>query len=57
MKCTFVAGRHTAHDLVALRDHPWIIACQFHPEFLSKPNKAHPLSRSFIEAALKQLPS
>ena len=55
-----VAGRYTKFDLVELielRDHPWFIACQFHPEFLSKPNKAHPLFRGFIEAALKQKPS
>ena len=51
-----VAGRFTKHDLVEiieLRDHPWFIACQFHPEFLSKPHKPHPLFRGFIEAALK----
>ena len=52
-----VAGRYGKLDLVELielRDHPWFIACQFHPEFLSKPNKPHPLFRGFIEAALKQ---
>ncbi len=52
-----VAGRYKKLDLVELielRDHPWFIACQFHPEFLSKPNKPHPLFRGFIEAALKQ---
>jgi CTP synthase len=52
-----VAGRYAKHDLVELielRDHPWFIACQFHPEFLSKPNKAHPLFRGFIAAAMKQ---
>ncbi len=51
-----VAGLYAKHDLVELielRDHPWFIACQFHPEFLSKPDKAHPLFRGFIEAALK----
>jgi len=51
-----VAGRFAKHDLVEiveLRDHPWFIACQFHPEFLSKPNKPHPLFRGFVEAALK----
>jgi CTP synthase len=51
-----VAGRYSKYDLVELielRDHPWFIACQFHPEFLSKPNKPHPLFRGFIEAALK----
>jgi CTP synthase len=52
-----VAGRYAKLDLVELvelRDHPWFIACQFHPEFLSKPNQPHPLFRGFIEAALKQ---
>ena len=52
-----VAGRYGKLDLVELvelRDHPWFIACQFHPEFLSKPNKPHPLFRGFIEAALNQ---
>jgi CTP synthase len=51
-----VAGRFAKYDLVELielRDHPWFIACQFHPEFLSKPNHSHPLFRGFIEAALK----
>jgi CTP synthase len=53
-----VAGRYSKFDLVELielRDHPWFIACQFHPEFLSKPNKPHPLFRGFIEAALKKM--
>ncbi len=52
-----VAGLYKKLDLVELielRDHPWFIACQFHPEFLSKPNKPHPLFRGFIEAALKE---
>ena len=51
-----VAGRYKKLDLVELielRDHPWFIACQFHPEFLSKPNKPHPLFRGFVQAALK----
>jgi CTP synthase len=52
-----VSGIYAKHDLVELielRDHPWFIACQFHPEFLSKPKKPHPLFRGFVEAALKQ---
>ena len=52
-----IAGLYAKHDLVELielRDHPWFVACQFHPEFLSKPNKPHPLFRGFIEAALKR---
>jgi CTP synthase len=39
-------------ELVELKDHPFFVACQFHPEFLSKPNKPHPLFDGFIKAAL-----
>ena len=37
-------------EIVELKDHPFYIASQFHPEFLSKPNKPHPLFRGFIAA-------
>jgi len=40
-------------EIIELKDHPYFMACQFHPEFKSKPNKAHPLFREFIKAALK----
>jgi len=39
--------------MVELEDHPWFLAVQSHPEFLSKPNKAHPLFQAFIKAALE----
>jgi CTP synthase len=39
-------------EIVELIDHPWFVAVQFHPEFKSKPNRAHPLFSGFIEAAL-----
>lgn len=39
-------------EIVELPDHPWFIGAQFHPEFKSRPNKAHPLFRGFVEAAL-----
>ncbi len=39
-------------DIVELRDHPWFLACSFQPEFKSRPNRAHPLFRDFIGAAL-----
>ena len=39
-------------ELVELRDHPYFVACQYHPEFQSKPNKPHPLFEGFIQAAL-----
>jgi CTP synthase len=39
-------------EIVELRDHPWFLGCQFHPEFKSRPMAAHPLFRDFIAAAL-----
>jgi CTP synthase len=39
-------------EIVEITDHPWFVAVQFHPEFKSKPNRAHPLFSGFIEAAL-----
>ncbi|HKY31182.1 MAG TPA: CTP synthase [Candidatus Polarisedimenticolia bacterium] len=39
-------------EIVELEDHPWFLACQFHPEFKSKPLAPHPLFRKFIEAAV-----
>lgn len=41
-------------EIVELPDHPWFVACQFHPEFQSTPLKAHPLFREFVAAALKK---
>jgi len=35
-------------EIVELQDHPWFVACQFHPEFKSTPINAHPLFKSFI---------
>lgn len=43
-------------EAVELKDHPWYLAVQFHPEFKSKPHSPHPLFKSFIEATLKYLP-
>jgi CTP synthase len=39
-------------EIVELRDHPWFVGVQFHPEFLSRPMRPHPLFRDFIAAAL-----
>lgn len=38
-------------EIVECPDHPWFVACQFHPEFKSRPLNAHPLFRDFIKAA------
>jgi CTP synthase len=37
-------------EIVELRDHPWFVGVQFHPELKSRPNRAHPLFREFIRA-------
>ncbi|MFH1479487.1 MAG: CTP synthase [Candidatus Omnitrophota bacterium] len=39
-------------EIIELKKHPWFVACQFHPEFKSKPDKAHPLFRDFIKHSL-----
>lgn len=39
-------------EMVELSDHPWFMACQFHPEFTSRPREGHPLFTGFIGAAL-----
>ncbi|WP_409199363.1 glutamine hydrolyzing CTP synthase [Methanobrevibacter sp. DSM 116169] len=38
-------------EIVEIKDHPWFVGCQFHPEFKSRPNRAHPLFVSFVKAA------
>jgi CTP synthase len=40
-------------EIVEVEDHPWFVASQFHPEFKSKPDRAHPLFREFIKHALQ----
>jgi CTP synthase len=44
---------HELVEIVELKDHPWYLGCQFHPEFKSKPGDPHPLFRDFIKASLK----
>ncbi|MEW6535949.1 MAG: CTP synthase [Candidatus Auribacterota bacterium] len=54
-KCRF-SGINVKNDLVEifeLTNHPWFVACQFHPEFKSKPDVSHPLFRDFVGAAVK----
>ncbi|UCG93552.1 MAG: CTP synthase, partial [Candidatus Aerophobus sp.] len=45
--------KHLA-EIVELKDHPWFVAVQFHPEFKSRPAKPHPLFRDFIKASLNR---
>ncbi len=42
-------------EIAELRDHPWMVACQFHPEFRSRPDSPHPLFVGFIRAAKEAL--
>ena len=39
-------------EMIEIKDHPWFVATQAHPEFKSRPNKPHPLFKSFVKAAL-----
>ena len=51
-----LAGKNKERDLVEIievKEHPWFIGVQFHPEFQSQPLTPHPLFRSFVKAALK----
>ena len=52
-----ITGTHADRKLVEIieiKDHPWYLGCQFHPEFTSKPMKPHPLFVAFIKASLEQ---
>jgi CTP synthase len=40
-------------EIVEMKDHPWFLGCQFHPEFRSKPTDPHPLFREFIKASIR----
>jgi CTP synthase len=40
-------------EIIELPSHPYFVACQFHPEFLSKPNNPHPLFHGFVKAAMQ----
>jgi CTP synthase len=43
-------------ELIELRNHPFFTACQYHPEFLSRPGKPHPLFKGLVTAAQQRLP-
>ncbi|MGD9909995.1 MAG: CTP synthase [Candidatus Izemoplasmatales bacterium] len=42
-------------EIIELKNHPWFVASQFHPEFLSRPQRPHPLFKGFVEAASNTL--
>jgi CTP synthase len=51
LQLTGVTPDSTYVEIVELRDHPWFLGCQFHPEFKSRPLEPHPLFTAFISAA------
>jgi CTP synthase len=48
-----ILHNNTLCEITEVKDHPWMVGVQFHPEFKSKPGQPHPLFRDFIEAVLK----
>ncbi len=50
--CSGESPDGTLVEIIELADHPWFVAGQFHPEFKSRPDRAHPLFRDFVGAAL-----
>jgi CTP synthase len=51
-----VTPDETYVEIVEIRDHPWFLGCQFHPEFKSRPLEPHPLFKAFIGAAYRYRP-
>lgn len=54
--CSGLSPDYRLVEIVEIPSHPYFIATQFHPEFKSRPNRAHPLFRGLIEAALARSP-
>ncbi len=53
LKFTGLSPDRNLVEIIEVSDHPWFLACQFHPEFKSRPMRAHPLFKGFIEHSLK----
>ena len=52
LSITGLSPREDLVEIIELKDHPWFLGCQFHPEFKSRPMSPHPLFKEFIKAAL-----
>jgi CTP synthase len=48
-----ISPNETIVEIIELPNHPWFVACQFHPEFKSRPNRPHPLFTGFVKAAIR----
>ena len=55
MKLTGLSPDERLVEIVEIPEHRWFVGVQFHPEFKSRPNRAHPLFREFIRAALNEI--
>lgn len=55
MKISGVNPTHKLVEMMELKDHPWYLGCQYHPEFKSRPTRAHPLFVAFLRASLKNI--
>jgi CTP synthase len=53
LEITGISPDEKLAEIVEFKPHPWFLACQFHPEFQSKPFRPHPLFREFIKASLR----
>ena len=56
MICSGLSPDYRLVEIIEIPDHPFFIATQFHPEFKSRPNRAHPLFKGLIAAALNHTP-
>ncbi len=50
MICSGVSPDNRLVEIAELKDHPFMLGSQFHPEFLSRPNRPHPLFVAFVAA-------
>jgi CTP synthase len=55
MQVTGISPENHLVEMIELKDHPWFVACQFHPEFTSTPRHGHPLFEQFVLASLKNV--
>ena len=53
MQFSAISVKDDLAEMIELPDHPWFVACQFHPEFTSTPRDGHPLFSGFVNAALR----
>ena len=54
MEFSGINPRENLIEIMEIKEHPWFVGVQYHPEFKSKPDQAHPLFRDFIQEAIKR---